>query len=52
MGYGRHKQRLFDAHLTLDPDLEERETFESRIAAGIMEGASLRRNSRSATGNS
>lgn len=35
---GLHKQRLFDVYLTLDPDLEDRETFESRIAADIMEG--------------
>ncbi|MFO7785939.1 MAG: ferritin-like domain-containing protein [Thermodesulfobacteriota bacterium] len=34
----RHKKRLFDVHLTMDPDLEDRETFESRIAADVMEG--------------
>jgi len=34
----RHKERLFDLYLTLDPGLADREAFEADIVAGIMEG--------------
>jgi len=34
----RHKERLFDLYLTLDPGLADRKAFEADIVAGIMEG--------------
>ena len=34
----RHKQRLFDLFLTLGPDSDDREAFESRVVAEVMEG--------------
>jgi len=34
----RHKQRLFDLFLTLEPGSDDREAFESRAVAEVMEG--------------
>jgi len=34
----RHKERLFDLYLTLDPGVEGREAFESGIVKSVMEG--------------
>jgi len=34
----RHKQRLFDLFLTLEPDQDDREAFESLVVAEVMEG--------------
>lgn len=34
----KHKQRLLGVYLDLDPSVTDRETFESRVVAGLMEG--------------
>ena len=34
----RHKERLFDLYLTLDPAVADREAFENSVVSGVMEG--------------
>jgi rubrerythrin len=34
----RHKQRLFDLYLTMDPTIADREAFDADTVPGIMEG--------------
>ena len=34
----RHKGKLFDLYLTIDPDIPNREAFEDGLLSGVMEG--------------
>ena len=34
----RHKEKLFDLYLTIDPDISNREAFEDNLLSGVMEG--------------